>query len=182
MRSSNCVDLSFLDGLKYIARDDITPYDIILIAKEPAYIRLQKEISLILNEIKKATEDMTNGLFKWDEEISPGNWTYSMRAIFRAFNQLPERQMIDLTEIIGFREVLDPFCLRIFMESSQELFDNQERIKSLEIISLFCETFMRLHLQADVRFMPKIDSRHIHSGTELQPKPDSMFQAQETLR
>jgi hypothetical protein len=160
-RGSNPPDLSFLEGLKFFNRDDISPYDPIILAREPSYMRLQKEIDYVLNEMRKASDEMTNGHFKWDEEILPGKWQFSMRAIFRPFILMPERQMVDLTELTGFREVLDPFCFRIFMESSQEIFEFQERMKSLEIISLFCEAFMRLHLQADVSYLPKIDSRHI---------------------
>jgi len=137
---------SYFEGLKFICRDEITPYDTILLSKEPAFIKILSEIENLLIEIAKARDDMCLGKFKWDESLkNQGSvqWTQNFRKIFKVFCKLPEKQMIDLVEMPGFRDYVDPFTLRIFLESIEEIFEHQERMKFLEIISIIFEVFMR---------------------------------------
>lgn len=102
--------------------------------------------------MSKTVEDMTEGFYKWDEDITPGTWKHNLTEITKVLNQLPEKQMVDLIELKGFRETVDPFSIRIFLESTEEIFENQERMKNLEVISRCFETFMRLQLMADVNY------------------------------
>lgn len=152
---------SYFEGLKFICRDEITPYDTILLSKEPAFIKILSEIENILIEIAKARDDMCLGKFKWDENLNSLKWTQNMRKIFKVFCKLPEKQMVDLVELPGFRDYVDPFTLRIFMESIDEIFEHPERMKFLETISVIFEIFMRLQILNDINYMPQIDSRHI---------------------
>jgi len=155
------IEGAFIEGLKYISRKEITPYDSILLSKEPGFIKIEQEIGDIILEMVKAKDDMTLGKFKWDKSEKNAKWTVNMKPIFKALCQLPEKQMIDLIEIPKFRECLDPFTLRIYLESTEEIFEHPERMPYLENISAFFELFMRLHLKADVNYLPRIPSRHI---------------------
>lgn len=151
-----------LEVLKTLVKKDITPYELQLLFNHPSYDQFQKHIEEIMDAISTAVSEMTNGLFKWGED-EPGTpqWKKSMLTLFKTYNRLPEKQMVDLIEIRYFRELAPPFAIRIFLESAEEIFENPERMKYLEHISQIFETFMRLHLMLDVNYFPKIDSRHI---------------------
>ena len=65
---------------------------------------------------------MTQGCFKWEEEIEPHSWQDDLRMICRYYNSLEEKQMVDLVDIFGFKELCNPKIIRILIESSEELF------------------------------------------------------------
>lgn len=150
-----------LAGLENIRRGQITPNDIVIYQQDPIMQQLSKIIENSLDQMTRYTEMMTEGDFTWHEEIPKGSWKDIINQTCTSYNMLPEKQMVDLVEIKGFRELIDPFSMRIFLESTQEIFENQERMKNLEVISSSFEVFMRLQFMADVNYLPRIDSRHI---------------------
>lgn len=121
-------DGELIEGLRYLKRDEITPYDHILFSKESSYIKITNKIDQIISDMIESKQQMIDGQFKWEKSEKNTEWTYSMQPIFKALCQLPEKQMVDLFEIPKFREYLDPFTLRIFMESTQEIFEHPERM------------------------------------------------------
>ena len=127
---------------------------------DPAYNACQVEIERVFEHVQKAAEDMTQGFFKWEDDEKVF-WKNNLLTILKCYNKLNERQMVDLIDLSFFRNLIKPFHVRIFLESTEEIFENPERMKFLEHISQVFETFMRVHLMNDVNYLPRIDSRHI---------------------
>ena len=104
---------------------------------------------------------MTQGSFKWEEEIEPNSWQDDLRMICRFYNSLEIKQMVDLVDIFGFKELCNPKIIRVLVESSEELFLNPERLCNLDIISQLFELWMRIYFIQQINYYPKIDSKHI---------------------
>ena len=128
--------------------------------QDPHYNSCQVEIERVFEYVQKATEDMTNGYFKWEDDEKVF-WKNSLLAVLKCYNKLNEKLMVDLIDLRYFRNLIQPFHVRILLESTEEIFENPERMKFLEHISQVFETFMRVHLIQDVNYLPRIDSRHI---------------------
>jgi len=104
---------------------------------------------------------MALGMFKWEEDIIPNSWQDDLRLICKVYNSLPEKQMIDLTDITGFKNNITPNTIRILIESIQELFENPERLCNLDLISQVFELWMRIYFIGFINYLPRIDSKHI---------------------
>ena len=120
-----------------------------------------KQISSDLQSMTIDISKMVKGEFKWGEEVLVNTWQYNLKEFAKSLVNLPQKYMVDLINLQGFKEIIKPYHIRILLESSVEIFENQERMKNLEVISYIFEVWMRLHLMADVNYLPRISSKHI---------------------
>ena len=111
-----------LDFLSEITRDEITPYDVNFFQRSPKFAVMLTHCQSVFSQLKLAVNSMTEGMFKWEEELEPSSWQSDLILICRTFNSLPEKQMVDLVHLSSFVEIIDPSTLRILIESSEELF------------------------------------------------------------
>ena len=151
-------ELKFLERL---ARDEITPYDDNFFLRDQNFNLLKEHIKSVFDRLKEAVEDMSQGMFKWEEEIEPNSWQDDLRIICKFYNSLQEKQMVDMVEITGFKDCVTPGIIRVLVESSEELFENPERLCNLEIISAVFELWMRVYFIQHINYYPRIDSKHI---------------------
>ena len=151
-------ELKFLEKLN---REEITPYDDNFFLRDPNFNTLRQHIKSVFDKLKEAVEDMAQGMFKWEEEIEPNSWMDDLKNICKFYNSLQEKQMVDMVEIIGFKDCMTPNVLRILIESADELFENPERLANLEIISQVFELWMRVYFIQSINYYPRIDSKHI---------------------
>ena len=150
-----------LDFLSEITRDEITPYDVNFFQRSPKFAVMLTHCQSVFSQLKLAVNSMTEGMFKWEEELEPSSWQSDLILICRTFNSLPEKQMVDLVHLSSFVEIIDPSTLRILIESSEELFENPERLINLGLISQVFELFMRMVFLSDINYLPRIDSGHM---------------------
>lgn len=151
-------ELKFLEKLN---REEITPYDDNFFLRDPNFNMLRQHIKSVFDKLKEAVEDMAQGMFKWEEEIEPNSWMDDLKNICKFYNSLQEKQMVDMVDIIGFKDCMTPNVLRILIESADELFENPERLANLEIISQVFELWMRVYFIQSINYYPRIDSKHI---------------------
>jgi hypothetical protein len=157
---------NFLDSkdlsrsLNLIKRDYFTTYDQLLIDSDPEMKKLAGQIERDLTSMEDQIQKMTRGNFKWSETVL-NSWQWNLKEVAKRYVLLPEKHMVDLITLKGFRDIIKPFHIRILLESSEELFENLDRIENLEVISYLFEVWMRLQLMSDVNFLPRIDSKHI---------------------
>lgn len=147
--------------LKKISREEITPYDENFFQRDPNYHSFITHSQVIFSKIKSAVNDMSVGMFKWEEEIMPNSWEEDLILICKFYNSLPDKQMVDLIDIPGFNENITPDTIRILIESVQELFECPERLCNLDLISQVFELWMRNSFMQFINYMPRIDSKHI---------------------
>ena len=57
-----------------------------------------------LEELSKAADLFAQGKFKWEEDMPFDSWREKLLKFSQYFNKFPERQMIDLLEIDGFKQ------------------------------------------------------------------------------
>jgi len=147
--------------LKNLQKINYSTYDQLIFDTDLKMKPLATQIEKDLKKMSLDIEKMIIGEYKWGEEVIIDTWQYNIKEVAREYINLPEKHMIDLIKLQGFREIVEPIHIRILLESSEEIFENQERMKNLEVVSNIFELWMRLHLMADVSFYPKIDSNHI---------------------
>jgi hypothetical protein len=151
-------ELSFLTS---IDRLEISPYDTNFFIRSQEYHIMLAYARRTFEDLKTAVKSMTEGMFKWEEELDPLSWQSDLLTICKHYNALPEKQMVDIVELPGFRETIDAGTIRVLIESTEELFENPERLFNLNLISQTFELWMRMTYLQDINYMPRIDSRHI---------------------
>ena len=128
----NSKDLS--RGLCNVKNEHFTTYDQLLIDCDPAMRKIAGQIERDLTSMEDDIQKMTRGNYKWSETLL-NTWQWNLKEVAKTYVLLPEKHMVDLMTLKGFRDIIKPFHIRILLESSEELFENLERIENLEVIS-----------------------------------------------
>ena len=148
-------------ALSKIKGVNLSTYDQVILDSDPEVAPLMKQIDSDLQKMNEDISKMVKGEFKWGEEVLTDTWQYNLKEVAKCFVNLPQKFMVDIINLKSFKENVKPYHIRILLESSVEIFENQERMKNLEVISYIFEVWMRLHLMADANYLPRIDSKHI---------------------
>lgn len=111
-----------LQLLSKIKTDDLSTYDQMLYDTDVHLVPLFNQIENDFKDMVYDINTMVDGNFRWGEELVFNTWQFNISEVVRYYSKLPEKHMVDLLKIHSFTNIVEPFHIRILLESSQEIF------------------------------------------------------------
>jgi hypothetical protein len=156
-----------LKNLDLLTRGKITPYDGILLNRDPRYQELNKLFFESLTTFQNVVQEMIAGQYKWEKHNTIGSWKYILKKVFETLNELPDQPILDLVTVRNenfqnkdLSDYLTPLNMKVLIQSMEEIIESKESSNAYLISQIF-ESFFKYVFQNDVKYLAIIDSRHI---------------------